>query len=503
MIFYHIKNMARKSLTKNYIYNLIYQVLILVLPLVTTPYLSRVIGATGIGIYSYTYTIVSYFALFGTLGITMYGQREIAYAQEHKEKRSKIFWEIILFRIISTSIAIIVYYFWFVRGVEYQIYYKILILYLVGTALDISWFFQGMEEFKKTVTRSVLVRIISVTLIFILVKRPEDLTKYMLIYVLADLIGNLTLWAYLPKYLSGKAIKNINLKRHFGPIVLLFIPQIASQIYNMLDKTMIGKLIEDKAEVGYYEQGQKVIRVLLTIVTSLGTVMVPRMANAFSTGDKEAINDYLKKSFRFVFFLAFPVMFGISAIAQEFVPIFFGKGYDNVVGLIIVISPTILLTGIGSVIGTQYLLPTKKQKEYTISIVAGLIVNFILNYILILEYGAMGASIATVISQLVVDIIQINMIKKEVEIGSIVKSSIPYFLSGLVMFVICYFTKVIIPIKDIVIRRELIIPSGVMKMIVQILVGSVIYIGILLIRKDEYLQMFINKIKREILKREN
>ena len=318
--------MAKKSIAKNYIYNMIYQVLILVLPLVTTPYLSRVLGAEGIGIYGYTYSIVTYFILFGSLGVAMYGQREIAYAQENIEARKKVFLEIIIFRFITIAIACVAYFFLFINGKEYQIYYQILLLELIAAAFDISWFFQGMEEFKRTVTRNVLVRICSVSLVFILVKTKEDLAKFTLIYSLADLIGNLSLWLYVPKYIKGAKVKNINILKHLPQIMLLFIPQIANQIYKILDTTMIGSLVDNKAETGYYEQGQKVIRLLLTIVTSLGVVMVPRMASTYASGDNEKIKNYMKMSFKFVFFLAFPIMFGIMSISKAFVPVFFGAG---------------------------------------------------------------------------------------------------------------------------------------------------------------------------------
>ena len=202
--------MAKKSIAKNYIYNMVYQVLILILPLVTTPYLSRVLGAEGIGIYGYTYSIVTYFILFGSLGVAMYGQREIAYAQENVEARKKVFIEIIIFRFITIALAAVAYFFLFMNGKEYQIYYQILLIELIAAAFDISWFFQGMEEFKRTVTRNVLVRICSVSLVFILVKTKEDLAKFTLIYSLADLIGNLSLWLYVPKYIKGAKVKNIN-----------------------------------------------------------------------------------------------------------------------------------------------------------------------------------------------------------------------------------------------------------------------------------------------------
>ena len=501
--------MSKKSIAKNYIYNMVYQVLILILPLVTTPYLSRVLGAEGIGIYSYTYTIVTYFILFGSLGVALYGQREIAYAQENVEARKKVFIEIILFRFMAIGIATIVYFFLFMNGEQYQLYYRILLLELIAGAFDISWFFQGMEEFKRTVTRNVLVRICSVSLVFILVKTKEDLATFTLIYSLADLIGNLSLWLYLPKYLRGIKIKNINVLQHLPQITLLFIPQIANQLYKMLDTTMIGSLVENKAEVGFYEQGQKVIRLLLTIVTSLGVVMIPRMASTFASGDKEKINEYMQISFRFVFFLAFPIMFGIISISKDFVPIFFGEGYEKVAILINSISPIVLLMGIANVVGTQYLLPTKRQKEYTISIIVGVCINFVLNYVLISKYAAIGASISTVISQLIVDCMQAHYVKKEICFKGLLKTGYKYLLASIIMFVFCRLTQLIVYSNvfsymisvmssnfDITISNM----TSVLSIVMQILIGVLVYIGILICLKDEYIYIVINKLKKRFVK---
>ena len=499
--------MAKRSIAKNFLYNLVYQVLILILPLITTPYLSRVLGAEGIGIYSYTYSIVTYFILFGSLGVALYGQREIAYAQENVEQRKKVFIEIIIFRFLTIFLASIVYYFFFIKGEKYQLYYKILFLELIAAAFDISWFFQGMEEFKRTVTRNVLVRISSVTIVFIMVKNPQDLAKFTLIYSIADLVGNLSLWLYLPKYLKGIKVKNINILKHIPQVVLLFVPQIANQIYKILDTTMIGNLVENKSEVGFYEQGQKVIRLLLTIVTSLGVVMIPRMASTFASGDKNKINEYMKNSFNFVFFLAFPIMFGIISIANDFVPIFFGTGYDKVVILIRIISPIIILMGVANVIGTQYLLPTKRQKEYTTSVTVGVIVNFILNYILISLYESIGASIATVLSQLIVDIIQIRYIKNEINFKELIKLSYKYIISSLIMFIACFFVKIFINL-DFVTRNiqnlntDVMYSKSIISISLQIIIGMIVYLGmLLLIYKDKYLKLYIDKIKEKVLKK--
>ena len=473
--------MPKKSITKNYLYNLAYQILILILPLITTPYLSRVLGANGTGIYSYTYTIVNYFVLFGSLGVALYGQREIAYAQQKKQKRKKIFIELIIFRFITISVAILIYYLFFIRIGEYSNYYKILLFELLAGAFDISWFFQGMEEFKKTVTRNILVRTISVTLIFIFVKKQEDLTTYMYIYSLADLIGNLTLWIYLPKYFRGVKIGKLDLRSKIRPILLLFIPQITSKLYNMLDTTMLGKMVADKTETGYYEQSQKIIRLMLTVVTSLGTVMIPRMANMFANNEKKQINYYMKKSFCFVFMLSFPMMFGIISIAEAFTPIFFGAGYEKTAILMSIISPIVLLMGVANVLGNQYLLPTKRQKEYTISVGVGVVANFILNYVLILHWQSIGACIATVLSQIVVDYMQFRVLKDEIKIRTVVKLSYKYLFASVIMFIVCIFIK-------------LIVPTGIISIALQVIIGALVYAFILIRLKDEYIYMFLRRI---------
>ena len=476
--------MPKKSIAKNYLYNLTYQVLILILPLITTPYLSRVLGAEGIGIYSYTYTIVTYFVLFGSLGVSLYGQREIAYAQDNKEKRKKVFIELITFRFITIAIATVVYYVFFIKTGVYSVYYKILLFELLAGAFDISWFFQGLEEFKKTVTRNIVVRLISVALIFIMVKTKQDLITYMYIYSLADFLGNILLWFYLPKYIKGVKVGNINILTQIPAIILLFIPQITSKLYNMLDTTMLGKLISDKSETGYYEQGQRVIRVLLTIVTSLGTVMIPRMANLFANGEKDNIKYYIKKSFSFVFLLSFPMIFGVISTAKAFVPIFFGAGYEKTAILMSLLSPIILLMGTANVIGIQYLLPTKRQKEYTISVLIGVICNFILNYILIMLYKSIGACVASVISEFIVLSVQFKYVKKEIDIKEIIKLSYKYLFASIIMFIICTIVKMFVS-------------TGIISIVIQVVLGAITYTIILLILKDENLYMLLDKIRQK------
>lgn len=474
--------MSKKSIAKNYIYNVAYEILALIIPLVTTPYLSRVLGAEKIGIYSYTISVVTYFILLGSLGTAMYGKREIAFCQNDLNKRSKSFFEILLLRTITLSISVIIFYFTFCLNGDYKVYFIILLFEILANIIDISWFFQGIEEFKKTVIRNTIVKIISTILIFLFVKSQKDLLIYFLIYVSSTLLGNLSLWLYIPKYITKDCIKKLNLKRHIKPTIMLFIPQIATQIYTVLDKTMIGAIISDKSEVGFYEQAQKMIKLLMTLATSFGAVMMPRIAATYAKGNIDKIKNYMKQSFSFILLLTFPLMFGICSIINHFVPLFYGAGFEKVSSLICIISPILVIIGLSNVIGTQYLLPTKQQNKYTISVVVGAVVNFILNLVLIHKYASIGASIATVVAELSVTIIQLFLVKNQFNIMDIFKLSYKYFISAIIMFFISIFIGYLID-------------SNLISIIIQMIVSCFVYFGMLLLLKDKMFMYIIKKIK--------
>ena len=475
---------SKKSITKNYIYNLIYQVVAFIIPLVTTPYISRVLGAENIGIYSFTASIVTYFILFGSLGVAMYGQREIAYVQDDIKARSKTFYEILLMRFTTIGSSLVVFYFTFCQTGEYSIYYKILILEIIANAVDISWFFQGLEEFKKTVMRNLAVKLICLAGIFVFVKSPNDLIVYILIYMLSALIGNLSLWLYLPKYIQKVKIKDLKVFKHLKPTIALFIPQIAIQIYTVLDKTMIGVLVEDKSEVGFYEQAQKMVKMLLTVATSLGTVMQPRIAHTFAKGDMKKLKEYIDTSFKFVSFLAFPLMFGIASISSKFVPIFYGEGYEKVIILICIISPIIVAIGLSNLMGIQYLLPTKKQKEFTISVTAGAIINFIFNMIFIPLWQSIGASAATVIAECAVIAIQLYFVRKEIKTKDVIMNSKNYFIASVIMFVITMLINIFVQ-------------QPVLSITIQVVIGVIVYFAILFVLKDDLVKMGMKKVIKQ------
>ena len=368
---------------------------------------------------------------------------------------------------------------------DYALYYRILLLEMFANCIDISWFYQGLENFKKTALRNIVVKLISVVSIFIFIKNENDVAKYLLIYVLTTLLGNASLWLGIKKYIVKIKIKDLQILKQLKPTVYLFIPQIAIQVYTVLDKTMIGTITNNMSEVGYYEQTQKIIKILMTIITSLGTVMMPRIAKCYAEGAQDKIKEYMKNTFSFVYLLAFPMIFGIIAVSNSFVPFFFGDGYEKVKLLMKVMSPIILFIGLSNVTGTQYLLSTKKQKQFTISVICGAIVNAILNLILINMFDALGAVIATVIAELTVTAVQIYYVKDDFNFKEIIKSAKNYILSSLFMFLLCF-----------IIGRF--IQNNKVSIIAQVLVGAITYVSCLLILKDRFIFEFLNRVKDKI-----
>lgn len=466
---------------KNYLYNASYQLLLIILPIITTPYVSRVLGADGVGTYSYTNSITQYFILFGCIGLNLYGQREIAYYQNDVRKRNRTFFELVFLRAITISISLIIFYLTMVQFSKYSSIFLIQTLDIIASIFDISWFFQGIEDFKRTVLRNFLVRLLCVTLIFIFVKSPADLPLYVLCYSGTLFLGNISLWLYMPKYVNKNDINGLNIKKHIRPAVMLFLPQIATSLYTYLDKTMIGYITDNTAEVAYYEQSQTIVKTVMTVITSLGTAMMPRIANLFKTNQYEEIKKYMNASIKFVLLLAIPFTFGIMGIAKGFVPWFFGEGYEKVVPNMMVIAPVIIFIGMSTITGTQYLLPLGRQKEYTLSVIAGAVINFILNIIFISIFGSVGAAIGTLIAEFAVMGVQLYFIRKEFSLLGIFKQVIKYTLFGLIMFIV-------------VILLSNILSVSIVSTFVEIFVGAIVYGLLLLISKDSIFDILKAKI---------
>lgn len=476
------------KIVKNYLYNLSYQILVFIVPLITTPYVSRVLGAKGVGTFSYTNSILQYFILFGCIGLNLYGQREIAYVQHEKEKRDKVFWELVILRIITVSISLAVFYFTLASHGKYASIFIIMCLDILASMVDISWLFQGIEDFKKIVIKDFIIKIVGVLLIFLFVKTSDDLLVYVICYSATSFLGNLSMWTYIPQIVGKVKISKLEINKHIKPTIVLFLPQIAISMYTVLDKTMIGVLTGLEEEVAYYEQGQKIVRIVMTLVTSLGTVMMPRVANLFKQNEMDKVKNYLSKSFRFVSFLSFPMMFGLMAVSSNIVPWFFGLGYEKVITNMMVIAPILVIVAFSNLMGNQYLLPTERQKEYTLSVVTGCIVNFSMNLLLIPRLLSIGAAVATIIAETSVTGVQVYFTRKDFNVRDIIGKNKHYIISSLIMFVPTY-----------VMARCF--SSNIINTFFCVVVGGVIYLGLLFVMKDEILFGAVEKVKSKIVRK--
>lgn len=473
-----------KSITKNYLYNLIYQILLIVIPIITTPYVSRVLGADGVGRYSFSNSIVSYFVIFASLGFGYYAQREIAKHQDNKKKQSEIFWEIIIVRFVSVSTALIVYFAAIVLGVfkeEYALLMIILSINILAVAFDISFLFAGNEDFSKTVLTNTVVRILNVIAIFVFVKDRNDLWKYVLITALTLLTANASLSVYAKNFLCKIEIKSLRPIRHIKPAVILFLPTIAVSVYAYLDKTMIGVITGSDFENGFYEQAEKIVKMVMTVVTSLGTVMIPRNANAFARKDMEAIRRNIYRSVRFVLLLGIPMMIGLIAVSDNMVPWFLGDGYYKSANIMKILSVLVLAIGLNNVFGLQYLIPAGEDKKFTLSVTCGAITNFSLNLVLIRLFKSYGAAIATIVAEITVAVIMFCFIRKNISLREIFKSSIKYLISGIIMFVPCFMLG------------RILAPSIINTFII-VFTGVVVYLICLILLKDGFFFEIANRL---------
>lgn len=413
-----------KKTNKNFLLNIGYQILLYIVPVILTPYLSRVLGPENIGIYSFSYSIVYYFMLATLLGINNHGTRRIAKAKT-EEELSKTF-----FSIYKLQLAL---------GVSFLIIYNILAifflnenrnihlinnLFLLSAIFDINWFYFGLEKFKITVFRNTIIKILSVLAIFLFVKTKNDLWVYTLIMGGSTLISQLYLFLFLRRYVSFINVTWRESLKNLKPCLVLFIPVIAYSIYRVMDKTMIG-LLSSNLELGYYENAEKIINIPISIITALGTVMLPHIAK-INQGDREKIQNNIDASFKLSLFFIIPAITVFMLISGDFSVVFFGNEFEKSGEIMRLLSITILFSGIANVIRTNYLIPFSKDKIYVKSTIVGALINLVANIILIAQFGAIGACIGTILAEFSVMGYQVVKVKDEIRLCAILKNTFNY-----------------------------------------------------------------------------
>lgn len=479
----------KKSAKTNYIFNVSYQIFTIIVPIITTPYISRVLGAEGIGTNSYTYSIVRYFLILAALGTVSYGAKIIGINQDNKETRSIKFWELFLLRAILTTVMIILYYAYVVFLAGNKLIATLQGIYLLGVLFDISWLFQGMEDFKKISIRNFIIKIINIIYIFTFVKTASDLPKYVFGLALFTVLSSLVMWINLKKYITTVNIKKLKPFQHIKEVVELFIPTIATQFYAIIDKTMIGMFADSATENGYYEQAFKVVDMSVMMITTLGTILVPRVSKEFANKNLAAVKDYLRKSYKFVWLLGIGLMLGVTGIVNTFVPVFFGDGYDKVKILLPIFGLLYIPMGMNYMTGRQYLVATNQQNKYTKLLVIGGIVNILVNFLLIPKFLSIGGAIGSVTGEFCILFISTKYLTKtkQYDFKSFWKDIYKYCIAGVIMLIVLLCAQIIMPLNWI--------GLGTL-----ILIGVIVYGVMLITLKDSMVLELLNNIKAKILK---
>lgn len=477
-----------KSLQKNFLYNVLYQILLVILPLITAPYISRTLGATAVGVYSYTYSVAYYFLLIAMLGIGNHGNRSIAAVRDDRKKLNKTFSSIYSLQVVTFSIAILAYAIYLVLFVkDNRLIVLLQLIYVTSGLFDIGWLFFGLEQFKLTVARNTLIKISTVVLMFVFVHKPSDLWKYTLIMSAGTLFSQAYLWLYVKKYVSFEKCSVKEITSNIKPVLILFIPVLAYSIYKVMDKIMLGNM-SSYDQVGFYNNAEKIINIPMGIITALGTVMLPRMSNIVANGDKKRVDDYIRISAKLVTLLSSAIAFGLMGVSSVLAPVFFGDEFIACGEIIRLLSVTVFFIAWANVIRTQYLIPNKRDSIYLTSTMVGAILNLIINWMLIPKYQANGAAFGTIVAEFSVMLVQMVAVKNELPMRKYIMSYSPILIIGLIMAVL-------------VDRIGIKLGVSVSTLAIQILAGGFFFciatIAYLRISNDEMWRLGLDSIKKK------
>lgn len=480
--------MKAPSVKKNIILSTLYQVLNLVTPLITAPYTARVLGAEGVGINSFTNSIQTYFLLLAALGTYTYGTREIARHRDDPQKRSQLFWEIEFLTVITTAVCLLGWGLVVLQGGENRIFYIIKTMHLLAVIFEISWFYGGVERFDYTVLINTMIKLLSIVCVFLFVKKPEHLSVYMIIYAASTLLGNLSMWMFLPKYVQKPDFKSLHIWPHFKNTLIYFVPTIATSVYTVLDKTLIGIITDNNTENGYYEQATKIINMAKAVAfAALNNVLTSRMSYLYAEKKEDEIRQRTTWSMEYITFMCVGLTFGIWAVAPRFVPFFFGPEYSEVIPLLRIFSPIILIIGISNCIASHYFTPLGLQKHNAAFLITGAAVNLVLNCILIPGLGSRGAAIASVIAELVITILYVACCKGFITPGQLFRHLWKKLLAALTMLAAIHLV-------------DGLFSSALVATVCEIALGAATYCLVLLLLRDRsvtiVIEGFLSKLKK-------
>lgn len=434
--------MKQKSLLINSFYNSLYRVVNIIYPLITTAYISHVLQASGVGKVNFAQNIAQYFVLLAPLGIQNYGTREIAKVRTNYKQVNLIFSELFVLNFLSTLICSGVYYALICEVPKFRsdlTLYSIIGIQIIFNIFNIEWAYIAFEEYKFITIRNIIIKVISLALLPVLVKTSKDYIGYAVIYTLG-IAGNYFLnILFLHKSNIHFSLKSINIRRHLKPVFVLFASIIAIELYTLLDTTMLGFIKGDEA-VGFYTNSSKVSKILITLITSVSTIMLPRVSYYLENGQITEINKLIEKVQSIIFYLSIPTAAGLMLFSKNVVLILFGKSFLPAVSTLKISALLILVLGFSNLYGTQILVSFNAESKLLLSTIVGAIINFTMNSLLIPTYGPNGAIVASVFSEIIVLILTVyfasKFIKTQINIFEIIKIIIATAAMSLVIFIV-------------------------------------------------------------------
>ena len=490
LLLYNYKDMKRKKVFVNYVAELIYNVMSIIIPLALTPYISRVLGAAGVGRYGYVQSISIYFCYFAALGTSLYAQREIAMVCGDREKEYQIISDIIKLRIVlsgfsGTALLIIGFFY-----VQYRLLLWIQVIYVFTVALDVTWYYYGTERFVDAVVILVISRICSFILTFFFVKKENDIWKYALIFAICEAFSQFVLAIPILKIFVINIRRKWVIVNRLKPIMLLFISQISNQIYAALDRTMIVIISRSEAENGYYEQAIKIVAIVRAfLVDTISFVMLPRVAKQFAVKDEVKIRKEINMTFDYFCMIMWPLVFGIIGISGNLIPWFLGEDFLKTEILVKILAFNVIPVGIYTIIGNQLLIPMGKYTKYTESIVVGIMVNFLLNSIMIHQWASVGACYASLASSFVIALYQMYYVKYYVNIWK----NIWHGRNGLFASIIMYI---------LMLKECRFLPNSIWGTLFLAFSAVIVYTLVLFVLRDKMIFIIWN-IGRDILKKKS
>ncbi len=480
-----------KTLT-NYLYNLTYQILTFVLPIITTPYVSRVLGADGIGQYTYVSTVATYFVVVGLLGLNEYGSREIARTNGNCEEQRAIFWEITTLRVGTLIVAVLafcIYTLFFVQ--EFKLLYWIHLIFFASYLVDTTWMFQGNAQFKLIATKNCLVKLASVAMIFLFVRQKQDLWIYAAISCGALFAGNCfllsekgfrTLYRWKAPYI-GKIF------RHLKRTIFFFIPGMAGTFLNSFGKVVIGS-IEGDVQLGLFQSADRIVRISLTIITALTAVMLPKLAAMNTNATMQDVKKMNDRVLAAVCMMTCPIAFGLVAVSNTLVPWFFGSGFAEVSTLIQLEAPALILIGLETTFGNVFLLASGQEKNVTFLSGTGTLLNIALNFVLVSMIGTRGAILALFVTELFFVLVGGWMARNAFSKVLLIKRLLLYMALAALMGVIVF-------------KVGQWLPQTMGATILMIGIGGTVYLTELLLVREQNLLYLFAMLKQCIISRRN